>query len=209
MLGIHESTLYDLMVARIGPDYGAVGEQALALYELLTGSMRFFPSQPGAPLVAGPECPAPVAGTTLYAGGEGGYCFLLPEAYTAAPGDGGETAFHVGSPLDASHARLFVRVEDAGNRSLEEVTADREAEIAAALPGLDLMTSFGIMADGVPANQFDQVPGQDLSRQVLLVHDGRLFTLTFLPDDPAAGAAYEEMEALYERVLDTLSFMMP
>lgn len=40
------------------------------------------------------------------------------------------------------------------------------------------------MLDGVPANQFDQVPGQDLSRQVVLVHNGRLYTLTFTPMIP-------------------------
>ncbi len=61
------------------------------------------------------------------------------------------------------------------------------------------------MLDGEPANQFDQVPGQDLSRQVLMVHNGRLYTLTFIPDDPDAGAAYDEMQLLYDTVMDSFS----
>jgi hypothetical protein len=62
------------------------------------------------------------------------------------------------------------------------------------------------MLDGVWANQFEQVPMQDLSRQVVLVRDGRLYTLTFIPDDPAADA-YVEMQALYDLVLDSFSFL--
>ena len=63
------------------------------------------------------------------------------------------------------------------------------------------------MLDGVPANQFEQVPGQDLSRQVFFVRGDQLYTLTFVPDDPAAGAPYEEMAALYDLVMDSFSFL--
>jgi hypothetical protein len=69
------------------------------------------------------------------------------------------------------------------------------------------MWSFGYMLDGVPANQFDQVPGQDLSRQVIMVHNGRLITLTFIPDDAAAGEAYAAMQILYDAVMDSFSFL--
>ncbi|MCL4267033.1 MAG: hypothetical protein KJ069_27890 [Anaerolineae bacterium] len=58
-----------------------------------------------------------------------------------------------------------------------------------------------------PANQFDQVPGQDLSRQVVLVRDGRFYTLTFIPDDPEAGEVYAEMQTVYDMVLDSFNFL--
>ena len=63
------------------------------------------------------------------------------------------------------------------------------------------------MLDGVMSNQFDQLPGQDLSRQVLTVRDGRAYSLTFIPDDTAAGNAYTEMQALYDTVIDSFSFL--
>jgi hypothetical protein len=100
------------------------------------------------------------------------------------------------SPLKAQAAVPF----------LDEITAAKEAEIEKTIPGLDVTWSFGYMLDGVPANQFDQVPGQDLSRQLVAVHRDRLYTLTFTPDDPTADA-YGEMQTLYDMVLDSFNFL--
>lgn len=209
---VHDGTLVDIMIARIGPDYGAVGEQAEALYTMITGSFQFIGVEPEAPLLAGPECPQETAGMKLFTSPDGGFCVLLPEGYAVddslTTGDGGaETAVYLDSLLDSSHARLFITVEDANGRTLNEITQAREAEIESALPGFDVMGSFGHMLDGIPANQFEHVPGQDLSRQVLTVRDGRAYTLTFIPDDTAAGSAYTEMQTLYDTVMDSFSFL--
>jgi hypothetical protein len=51
------------------------------------------------------------------------------------------------------------------------------------------------------------MPGQDNNRQVIFMHNGRLFTLTFVPDDAAAGEAYEQMEAMYELALSSFNFL--
>ena len=207
----HDDKVYDLMIARIGDQYGAVGEEAEALFNQITSSFQFIGTEPEAPLLAGPECPEATTGTILFTNAEDGFCMLLPDGYEVddsltAEGGGAETAVYMDSLQDVVHARLFITVEDASGRSLDEITADKEAEIETALPGFDVMWSFGYMLDGVPANQFDQVPGQDLSRQAVLVSDGRFYTLTFVPDDPAADA-YVEMQALYDLVLDSFSFL--
>ncbi|HSG15530.1 MAG TPA: hypothetical protein VLE70_04320 [Anaerolineae bacterium] len=207
----HDDKVYDLMIARIGDEYGAVGQEAEALFDQITSSFQFIGIEPEAPLMAGPECPEVTADTILFTNAEDGFCMLLPVGYVAddsltTEGGGTETSVYVGSPLDVAHARLFITVEDAGGRSLEEVTADKVSEVETALPGSDVIWSFGYMLDGVWANQFEQVPMQDLSRQVVLVRDGRLYTLTFIPDDPAADA-YVEMQALYDLVLDSFSFL--
>lgn len=207
VIAVHNDKVYDLMIARIGPDYGAVGEQAELLYHQIINSFQFIGLEPEAPLLAGPECPEPVENSTIYTNEPAGYCLLVPAAYTVqeiSP-EASEIAFFVGTIQNVTHARLFVAVEDAGGRSLDEIVADKEAEIEKALPGFDLMPSFGYMLDGVMAHQFDQVPGQDLSRQLFTVHDGRLYTLTFIPDDPTADA-YAEMETLYDMVIDSFSF---
>lgn len=211
ILAQHDDRVINIMIARIGADYGAVGEQAEELSKTITDSLQFIGIEPEAPLLAGPECPEAAAGTTLFINEEDGYCLLLPDGYavddslTSNEG-GGETAVYVDSLMNSANARLFITVAAADALTLEEVTANKEAEISEMM-GEPAMWSFGYMLDGVPANQFDQVPGQDFSRQVLLVHNGRVYTLTFIPDDPTLGDAFAEMQTLYDIVMDSFSFL--
>jgi len=211
VLTMHAKLVYELIVSRIGPDYGKVGEQAEVLFDQIIGSFKFIGVEPEAPLLAGPECPELVQASTQYTNEVAGYCLLLPSGYfgqeiNPAAGEN-EMAFYVGSPQDVNHARLFIKVTDASGRSLEEVTLTHKTEIDAALPGSDVFWSFGYMLDGVAANQFDQVPGQVLGRHVVMVRDGRQYLLSFVPNDPAAGDAYEEMETVYKMVMDSFSFL--
>ncbi len=206
VIAIHNDKVYDLMIARIGPDYGAVGEQAEALYHQIINSFQFIGVEPEAPLLAGPICPEPAENSTIYTNEPAGYCLLVPAVYTVQEIDPNtEMAFFVGTIQDATHARLFITVENAGGRSLDEVTAAIRSEIETVTSDFDVLPSFGYMLDGVPANQFDQVPGQELSRQVVAVHNNRLYKLTFLPDDPAA-VAYADMQILYDMVMNSFSF---
>lgn len=208
VIAIRNDTVYDLMIARIGEDYGVVGEQAEALYTLITDSFTFIEAQPDAALIAGPECPEAEEGLVLFTNAEDGFCVLLPEQYAiddslTVENNGTETAVYVDSLTNVAAPRLFIRVEDANGQSLDEVTIAIQQEFA----DLAVMWGFGYMVDGVPANQFDQLPGQDLQRQVVLVHNDRLYTLTFVPDDPEMGDVYTEMQTLYEVVMDSFSFL--
>lgn len=210
VIALHDGRLVDMMVARIGDEYGAVGEQAEALYQMMTETFQFIGIEPEAPLLAGPECPEPVVGTTLFTNAEDGFCLLLPDGYAVddsltTDNGGAETAVYVDSLMDSAHPRLFITVEEANGRSLNDITAEKAAEVEAIM-GSSPMWTFGLMLDGVPANQFDQAPGQDLTRQVVLVRDGRFYTLTFIPDDPEA-VAYADLQILYDTVMDSFSFL--
>ncbi|GIK56345.1 MAG: hypothetical protein HND44_06595 [Chloroflexi bacterium] len=210
VIALHNGRLVDMMVARIGDEYGAVGEQAEALYQMITETFQFIGIEPEAPLLAGPECPEPVVGTTLFTNAEDGFCLLLPDGYAVddsltTDNGGAETAVYVDSLMDSAHPRLFITVEEANGRSLNDITAEKAAEVEAIM-GSSPMWTFGLMLDGVPANQFDQAPGQDLTRQVVLVRDGRFYTLTFIPDDPEA-VAYADLQILYDTVMDSFSFL--
>lgn len=210
VIATHDGRLVDMMVARIGEEYGAVGEQAEALYQMMTETFQFIGIEPEAPLLAGPECPEPVVGTTLFTNAEDGFCLLLPDGYAVddsltTDNGGAETAVYVDSLMDSAHPRLFITVEEANGRSLNDITAEKAAEVEAIM-GSSPMWTFGLMLDGVPANQFDQAPGQDLTRQVVLVRDGRFYTLTFIPDDPEA-VAYADLQILYDTVMDSFSFL--
>ena len=154
------------------------------------------------------HCPEAPVGTTLFTNGEDGYCLLLPDGYAVddsltTDNGGAETAVYVDSMLDSSHPRLFITVEAANGRTLDDVTTAKQEEFA----DFGVQYSFGYTLDGVPANRFDQLPGQDLSRVLLLVKDGRFYTLTFTPDDPAAGDAYADMQTLYDTALASFSFL--
>lgn len=207
IIAMHNDRVVDIMIARIGEEYGEVGQQAEALFQMMTESFQFIAIDPEANLVTGPECPAASEGLVLFTNAEDGFCLLLPEKYmvddTLTTENGTETAVFVESLMNTTEPKLFITVEPANGRTLEDVTSERQEEFA----DFEVMFSFGYMLDGVPANQFEQLPGQDLNRQVVLVHNDRFYTLTFVPDDPSMGDIYAEMQTLYDTVMDSFSFL--
>src|SRR5574340_450831 len=94
-----------------------------------------------------------------------------------------------------------------------ELTFDSNAEwyasqVQAANAGLGTeITSAVEVLDGQRALILGRLPGQDLNRQVFIVLNGMLYHFTFMPDDPAAGEPYEQMQALYAAITASLRFM--
>lgn len=209
VVAVHNDKVYDLVIHGIGDNYGTAGELAEELYNTVVDSIQFIEIDPDAPMVAGPECPEIKEKSVLYTNEPFGYCLLLPADYSAINIDteGAEEAFYVESVQDTTHARLFIKVTDANGRTLENVTADREAEIEKEVYGSDVMWSWGALVDGEPANEFRMVPGQQLSRQIVTLHNGRVYTFTFFPDGPETDKTYTEMQNLFEMVMDSFSFL--
>ena len=77
----------------------------------------------------------------------------------------------------------------------------------AALPGMPIQYTPDMSLGGEAAVMLDQVPGQDVSRQVLAVYGDRLYKLTFVPANEDAGEVYEKMESLYAVVIDSWRFL--
>ena len=75
------------------------------------------------------------------------------------------------------------------------------------MTGFAIDRPFGVTIGYEPAARLDGVPGQDLSRQVIAVHDGRAYKLVFVPADEAQGDVYHEMEALYELAVRSFRFL--
>jgi hypothetical protein len=174
----------------------------------VTESFTFVPVVAGAPLLAGPECPEPTEGTELLRNEEHGYCLLYPAGFSTEASTESQTTLFVGSLMDVEHPKLFIEVTDAAGRTAQEAEEEAVAEVEEAMPGFEVERTFGLLLDGEPANMVDKMPGQDLSRQVFAVHDGRLYKLTFVPSDEAMGEVYTEMEALYELVMDSFNFLI-
>ncbi|MBK8901297.1 MAG: hypothetical protein IPM53_08945 [Anaerolineaceae bacterium] len=174
-----------------------------------TGSTTIEPAAAGpvgAPTRA--NCPEAPVGATLFTNAEDGFCLLLPDGYAVDDSlitetGGAETAVYIDSPLASAYPRLFITVEDANGRSLEEIGAAKAAAIEAS-SGVAPVWSTSLLLAGLPAHQFDQVPDQDMSRQLLLVANGRLYTFTFTPDNPASDA-YADMQTLVNMVTSSFT----
>lgn len=55
VIAIRDDLVINIMVARIGEAYGAVGQEAEALFDMITGSLRLIDIDPSAPLLANGE----------------------------------------------------------------------------------------------------------------------------------------------------------
>jgi hypothetical protein len=107
----------------------------------------------------------------------------------------------VDSLLNVSDPRVIIEVVPAEGRTLEEWAA---SEAAAYGPdNVPLETAIA----GQPALVFDNVPGQDLSRVVLLGAGERLYRLTFVPVGKAYGEVAEQTEALYRQVMESFTLL--
>jgi hypothetical protein len=89
---------------------------------------------------------------------------------------------------------LWVDVAAADGRTAQGV-ADEEV---AADPGLNPPRST-LTLGGEEAVMLDGLPGQDAVRRAYIVHDGKLYTLTFSPYK-SGRAADSQMETLYATV---------
>jgi hypothetical protein len=137
-----------------------------------------------------------------------GYCFLMPRGYEAQSFEE-NSSMAVRAPVTSQghRERLFIDVEEALGRTLAQVTD--QVLIDGSIPGLALEVEDGFSVGGEPATAINQMPGQDLNRRVIVVHNGRVYKMMFMPDDPGMGQAYEEMEMLFAAVMESFRFMPP
>jgi hypothetical protein len=200
---VHEGLLYDMLFSPLDDADKSTEGRLELFYNDIVDSFQFMPVVADAPLQAGPECPEATADTQLYRNETDGYCLLIPADFIAEETEAGKSVVYFGSLMDVEHAKLFINVTEADGRSLSEIGD----ELVAGLEDFGVERSFGLLVDGEWADLISKMPGQDINRQVIFMHNGRLFTLTFVPDDAAAGEAYEQMEAMYELALSSFNFL--
>lgn len=205
LLAVYDGRLYQLRFSPASEDAGEAFGRMEELYQVVTESFTFVPVVAGAPLLAGPECPEPLEGTEVLRNEDHGYCLLYPAGFSTEASTESQTTLFVGSLMDVEHPKLFIEVTDAAGRTAEQIVDELAAEYE---EGFDVERTFGLLLDGEPASMLDKVPGQDLSRQVFAVHDGRLYRLTFVPSDNYMPEVYAEMEALYELAMESFSFLV-
>lgn len=151
-----------------------------------------------APEVATGPCPEARDDLAIVRDFNKGFCLLIPNSYTIF--DTGANALVVAqeSLLNVTAPRLSIAVTAAEGRTAEQIANTLVAEMA----GFDGKRSTTVIA-GEQAVILDNMPGQDLNRRVLIVHDDRLYDLTFSPLDNA------EIETFYQTIIADLVLVEP
>jgi hypothetical protein len=156
---------------------------------------------------SGGDCPASTLDTELLTNTEDGYCLLYPTKYsTEIP------RYIVINPIDApgdtpGEAWVSIETEVAAGRTAAQVA---DAQISAAGSGFNI-TRTEARVDGEQAVVVDGLPGPDAWRKVFIVHEDRLYTLTFIPWQPGAAGAGQQtpLDGLYMLIMETLHFLPP
>jgi hypothetical protein len=151
-------------------------------------------------------CPDSIEGTQLLIREELGYCLLYPEGYIEVDTEPAQVCLVPGEPYLACHsANAFVNVEDAAGRSANQIAAEVIAGEEAAIPGIKIQR-MNIMVSGEPAVMLEGLSGMAASRVILIVHNERLYRLTFVPWDET-GDEFERVEALYNTLISSFTFL--
>lgn len=165
----------------------------------LTGPTQQPPASTATPV---PECPSPTEGTQLMRNEEMGYCLLFPDGLNRLDSSPVDVCLVPEGPTMGCHnAAAFFDVSDATGRSASQAADDRIAQLGFD-PGRSSLT-----IGGEEAVMLADVGEQASMREVLIVHDDRLYRLGFILPDPDNNTAVEQFERFYDTVINSLTFV--
>ncbi len=166
---------------------------ATNLYTRISGTGVAVP-----PAAAAQSCPEALPDLAIVRDYRRGFCLLVPATHTLFDTSPDEITIAKESLLNVTDPRLQIAVIPAEGRTAEQFADAIVAEFA----GFEIARSTATIA-GQPAVMLDNVPGQDLSRRVLIAHNDRLYTFTFSPLSNA------EIEAFYATIIEHLVLVEP
>ena len=201
---------------RLDSDQQAVNDetnfpQAMNAPELTPTPEIFNPLRPS-PTASNNELPltCQVTDLKIYINQEWGYCFAYPFGYDLddAQGVNGMVALY-GPPLDESiePLRVFLGISQTPVPASSQLDALVDSYLSGAvLQNLPWDISRQSMSlGGEPAEVLEPLPGRLSYRQVLALHQDRLYTLQFSPID--VNLASSDLEALYQTVSGSFAFL--
>jgi hypothetical protein len=199
---VHDDWLYSLDFFPVDNMPGTLHSRSRALHDMVLSSFTFIPR----PDEVVAECFEPKAGMQLLRDEEQGYCLVYPNEYHVEQLNENETVLSIGSPLSVADPRVTIEVQDAAGRTAEQIGDEIVVEFASSpverFPG----PWFGFE----PAEYLRlELPGQPPGRQVLVVHNDRLYKLTFTPADVNLGELHTRMEALFTLIINSFRFLRP
>jgi hypothetical protein len=198
----HDGWLYRLTFTPADESMEAYGGME-ELYSIVIDSFSFAPVGE----LAESACLEPKPGEQALMDSDLALCMLVPEDYSTDTSGENQVTLYVGSLLDVEHPKVFIEIGDAGGQDAQTLAEAAASELEAAMPGLSVERSFGLTMGYEPAFVLDNVPGQDVSRQVFVAHRDQLYKLTFVPASEDAGEVYGQMETLYDLVTKSFRFL--
>jgi hypothetical protein len=202
---VQEEWLYELTFTPADATLGAAFEGMEALYDGVIKSFTFIPTVEEA--AEGQDCLGPKAGEQPLTFGAYNFCLLHPDGYSVDEGTANQVVLFAGSLQDVEHPKLFILVGNAQGRTVEQIADELVAEVQGSVPGYEVERTIGLTLGYEPAWVLENMPGQEISRHVMVVHHDQLYRLTFIPADPGMGDVYGQMEALYELVVKSFRFL--
>jgi hypothetical protein len=151
-------------------------------------------------------CPVPTKETLSFQHEAAGYCLLYPNGYLVQQLYEEGTLLLPDANPAAAQASVVIEVGDAVNHSVAQIADEVITMVYASWPDWEFERTEGFTVGGEAAIMLDPLPGRELTRQVLFVHDNRLFRLIFFPSDPEQADALAKMEALYSTVINSFTF---
>lgn len=143
-------------------------------------------------------CDDPAAGAQAYSSAEYRFCLLTPAGYSVVETVPGNFSLVAGGNImDHISPRVGIEVSATGDRTLAGIAGQMMEDYAPV--GTDV-TAQASTVDGAEAVLLDNLPGQDLNRRVVVVHNGFVYSLMFMPLNP-------EAEPFYQSVLESLRFL--
>jgi hypothetical protein len=201
----HDGLLYQLTFWPADENIGDAYARMEAMYGIILDSFAFIPASNE--VVPGEDCLEAKSDTQPLTFEAYNFCMLYPTGYDVDEPTENQIVLFVGSLLDVAHPQVFIEIQDAARRTAEQIADELVAEVQGSIPGYNVERSFGLTVGYEPAWVLENMPGQEISRQVIVVHDGRLYKLTFVPADEQAGEAYTQMESLYTTVINSFRFL--
>lgn len=176
------------------------------IYEIVTDTFGFLNNAraAGTDAVLGLPGSCIVDGNALYIDADMGYCLAVPPRFVVGEMNPGQPAVF-GPPLERSldplRASLLVDVKAAQADSKLESVAD---EFVKANPSAAISRSAGEIG-GQKAVILRNVPGRLSSANVLVLNNGRLFNLYFLPD--GITKAKPDLDSLNAMAMSSFGFL--
>jgi hypothetical protein len=132
-----------------------------------------------------------------------GYCLRYPAEYDVSTFHTNGVVFFKYSVLNATDPNLRIEIQPADGMTVEQA-ADQVAD-SYAIPGED-PARVEMALDGEKAIALLGLSGQDPNRQVVVVHQGYLYTLVFVEMNPNQPQIADQVEKLYNTVIQSFNF---
>lgn len=131
------------------------------------------------------------------------FCLQYPDGYDVFFPNENEIMLIQRSMLNVSEPRASIKVLPAGG-----MAADQAADSFLAVYSLPVgeLIRETLTIDDEEAIMLDKLPGQEINRQVFVVHNDTLYQLSFMPVNESRPGLYAQMETLYNTVITSFNF---